>query len=139
MLSQQSFSHCVVNRMAGKNNLNPPIRSADEAREKGKKGGIASGEARRKKKTIRETLEMVLAGKLPGGETRQEAIVFALMEKALSGDVRAFEVIRDSIGEKPSDKVDVRSSDGSMTPKAWTPKDVANELISQLQAIEPKE
>ena len=116
-----------------------PVRSKDEAKERGKKGGIASGKARRKKKTIRETLEMMLAGKLPGGETRQEAIVFALMGKALSGDVRAFEVIRDSIGEKPSDKVDVRSSDGSMTPKAWTPKDVANELIAQLQAIEPKE
>lgn len=102
-------------------------------------GGIASGEARRKKKTIRETLEMMLSGKMPDGATRQDAIVVALMEKALSGDVRAFEAIRDSIGEKPSDKVDVRSSDGSMTPKAWTPKDVANELISQLQAIEPKE
>lgn len=87
--------------MAGKNNLNPPIRSSEEAREKGKKGGIASGEARRKKKTIRETLEMMLSGKLPDGATRQDAIVVALMEKALSGDVRAFEAIRDSIGEKP--------------------------------------
>lgn len=87
--------------MAGKNNLNPPIRSAEEAREKGKKGGIASGEARRKKKTIRETLEMMLSGKMPDGATRQDAIVVALMEKALSGDVRAFEAIRDSIGEKP--------------------------------------
>lgn len=87
--------------MAGKNNLNPPIRSTEEAREKGKKGGIASGEARRKKKTIRETLEMMLSGKMPDGATRQDAIVVALMEKALSGDVRAFEAIRDSIGEKP--------------------------------------
>lgn len=86
--------------MAGKNNLNP-VRSTEEARERGKKGGIASGEARRKKKTIRETLEMMLSGKMPDGATRQDAIVVALMEKALSGDVRAFEAIRDSIGEKP--------------------------------------
>lgn len=64
-------------------------------------GGIASGEARRKKKTIRETLEMMLSGKMPDGATRQDAIVVALLEKALSGDVRAFEAIRDSIGEKP--------------------------------------
>lgn len=78
-----------------------PVRSKDEAKERGKKGGIASGEARRKKKTIRETLEMMLSGKLPDGATRQDAIVVALLEKALSGDVRAFEAIRDSIGEKP--------------------------------------
>lgn len=78
-----------------------PVRSKDEAKERGKKGGIASGEARRKKKTIRETLEMMLSGKMPDGATRQDAIVVALMEKALSGDVRAFEAIRDSIGEKP--------------------------------------
>lgn len=86
--------------MANENNLNP-VRSENEAREKGKKGGIASGEARRKKKTIRETLEMMLSGKMPDGATRQDAIVVALLEKALSGDVRAFEAIRDSIGEKP--------------------------------------
>lgn len=78
-----------------------PVRSKDEAKERGKKGGIASGEARRKKKTIRETLEMMLSGKMPDGATRQDAIVVALLEKALSGDVRAFEAIRDSIGEKP--------------------------------------
>ena len=126
--------------MANDKNLKPQTeRTKSEQREIAKKGGIASGKSRRKKKTIRETLEMMLSGKMPDGATRQDAIVVALMEKALSGDVRAFEAIRDSIGEKPSDKVDVRSSDGSMTPKAWTPKDVANELISQLQAIEPKE
>ena len=86
--------------MANERNLNP-VKSENEAREKGKKGGIASGEARRKKKTIRETLEMMLSGKMPDGATRQDAIVVALLEKALSGDVRAFEAIRDSIGEKP--------------------------------------
>ena len=94
------FSHCAGDRMANERNLYP-VRSENEAREKGKKGGIASGEARRKKKTIRETLEMMLSGKMPDGATRQDAIVVALLEKALSGDVRAFEAIRDSIGEKP--------------------------------------
>lgn len=93
------FLHCAGDRMA-KEDLKP-VRSKDEAKERGKKGGIASGEARRKKKTIRETLEMMLSGKMPDGATRQDAIVVALLEKALSGDVRAFEAIRDSIGEKP--------------------------------------
>ena len=88
--------------MANDKNLRPQnVRTKTEQREIARMGGIASGEARRKKKTIRETLEMMLSGKMPDGATRQDAIVVALMEKALSGDVRAFEAIRDSIGEKP--------------------------------------
>lgn len=39
-------------------NLNP-VRSENEAREKGRKGGLASGRARRRKKTIRETLRVL--------------------------------------------------------------------------------
>lgn len=41
---------------------------------------------------------------LESGNT-QESIAVALVEKAMSGDVRAFEVLRDTIGEKPVDKV----------------------------------
>lgn len=93
-----------------------PVRSKDEAKERGKKGGIASGEARRKKKTIRKTLEMMLSGKMPDGATRQDAIVVALMEKALSGDVRAFEAIRDSVGEKPTEKMNVSTARGVVFP-----------------------
>lgn len=114
MLSRQSFLHCAGDRMA-KEDLKP-VRSKDEAKERGKKGGIASGEARRKKKTIRETLEMMLSGKMPDGATRQDAIVVALMEKALSGDVRAFEAIRDSIGEKPSEKMNIATEGGVVFP-----------------------
>ena len=124
--------------MANENNLNPP-RSKSEARERGKKGGIASGESRRQKRTLRKSLELALQTKNPDGITRQDEIVIALIDKAVKGDIRAFEVIRDSIGEKPSDKVDVRSSDGSMTPKSWTPKDVADELIAQMQEMDNDE
>ena len=42
----------------GSENIYP--RSSDEARENGKKGGIASGEARRQKKTMREWLEIAM-------------------------------------------------------------------------------
>lgn len=37
-----------------------PVRSESEAREKGGRGGKASGEARRKKKELRETMEALL-------------------------------------------------------------------------------
>ena len=85
--------------MAGKENLRP-VSSKDEARERGRKGGLASGEARRKRKTLKEELLLMLAE----GET-QQSVTLALIEKAMSGDTKAFEVIRDTIGEKPVDKV----------------------------------
>ena len=85
--------------MAGKENLRP-VSSKDEARERGRNGGLASGEARRKRKTLKEELLLMLSE----GET-QQSVTLALIEKAMSGDTKAFEVIRDTIGEKPVDKV----------------------------------
>ena len=85
--------------MAGKENLRP-VSSKEEARERGRKGGLASGEARRKRKTLKEELLLMLSE----GET-QQSVTIALIEKAMSGDTKAFEVIRDTIGERPVDKV----------------------------------
>jgi hypothetical protein len=85
--------------MANEQNLKP-VTSKEEARERGRKGGLASGEARRKRKTLKEELLLMLSE----GET-QQSVTLALIEKAMSGDTKAFEVIRDTIGEKPVDKV----------------------------------
>lgn len=84
--------------MANSENLKP-IRSESEARENGKKGGIKSGEVRRARKTLKEELLLLLES----GNT-QNKISLALIKKALKGDIKAFEVIRDTIGEKPVDK-----------------------------------
>ena len=86
--------------MNEKNLIPNSERSPSEVRENGKKGGIASGEARRKRKTLKEELLLILSE----GET-QQSVTLALIEKAMSGDTKAFEVIRDTIGEKPIDKV----------------------------------
>lgn len=79
--------------------------TADEA----SKGGKASGEARRRKRDIRLALEALLekdvtdiVGNVMSGA---EAIALKQMQKALKGDTRAFEVVRDSAGQKPVEKV----------------------------------
>lgn len=87
--------------MANENNLKP-VRSTSEAREKGKKGGIASGEARRKRKTLKEELLLLLESK-----NYNEKISLSMIHEALNGNVRAFETIRDTIGEKPKDKIEI--------------------------------
>lgn len=88
-----------------------PVRSKDEAKKRGSKGGKKSGESRRKRKALREHLEMLLKTK-QGDMTAAEALTMAIFEKALGGDVRAFEVIRDTIGEKPVEKKETEVSGG---------------------------
>lgn len=90
--------------MAGKENLRP-VSSTEEARERGRKGGLASGEARRKRKTLKEELLLMLSD----GDI-QEKISLALINEAIKGNnagsvTKAFEVIRDTIGERPVEKV----------------------------------
>ena len=94
--------------MANEQNLKP-VSSKEEARERGRKGGLASVEARRKRKTLKEELLLMLSD----GET-QQSVTLALVEKAISGDTKAFEVIRDTIGEKPIDKVMVADVEPSV-------------------------
>lgn len=78
-----------------------PVKTKEEARERGRAGGIASGKARRERKTLKEELLLLLSK----GDT-QEKISLALLQKAMNGDTKAFEVIRDSIGEKPIEKIE---------------------------------
>ena len=66
-----------------------------------RKGGIASGEARRRRKTLKEELLLLLET-----DDNNIKISTALIKKALNGDIQAFTTIRDTIGEKPVDKVE---------------------------------
>lgn len=91
------------------------MRSQSEARENGRKGGKASGEKRRQLRTMREELEALLSETVKdknGKEgTLQYSITAALIKKANGGDVRAYEAIRDTIGQKPIEHVEVAVPD----------------------------
>lgn len=106
--------------MANEQNLIPKdsSQSREEAKRNGKKGGIASGKARREKKAMKETLEVLLTMPLKDGRvadletiksvasikgkniTVQEAIMLAQIQKAMKGDTKAAEYIRDTAGQK---------------------------------------
>lgn len=81
--------------------------STEEARRIGKKGGVKSAQARRQKKTFKELLKIALEMPAGNGKTNAEEIVASMIRKAQEGDVKAFEAVRDTIGEKPKDNVDV--------------------------------
>lgn len=93
-------------------------RTKEEQSEIAKMGGIASGEARRRKRDIRLAMEALLEKQYKGknGEilSGAEAIAIKQMEKALKGDAKAFELVRDSAGQKPVEKVMVAEVEQSV-------------------------
>lgn len=110
--------------MTNEANLNP-VQTKEEARKRGRNGGIASGKARREKKLMRETLDVLLSMPLKNGKNAdvesirnfaalkgkninvQEAILIAQVQKAMKGDTKAAEYVRDTIGQKPVENVNM--------------------------------
>lgn len=76
-----------------------PVRSTEEARERGRKGGIASGEARRKKRDLRIALAVLMDSTDASGKTGTERLAAALFRKALDGDVKAIGMVRELVGQ----------------------------------------
>lgn len=109
--------------MANEQNLKPNSeRSPKEVRENGAKGGKASGEARRKKRDLKLAMQALLEADVKDkrtGETMSgaEAIALAQYRKALKGDAKAFELIRDTSGQKPVEKVEQVNIDGEYVDK----------------------
>ena len=69
------------------NNKNLKRLSPSEARENGRKGGLASVKARRERKTMRELLLLALEAENESGETNAESIVASMIKAARNGDV----------------------------------------------------
>ena len=106
--------------MANNENLIPfSKRSKNEAREYGKKGGKASGAARRKKADFRKTLNALLTAEIDSEEwtpfleslgldsTVEAAVNAAMIREALSGNVKAYIAIRDTLGQTTKSEEDL--------------------------------
>lgn len=105
--------------MANEQNLIPfSERSESEARENGRRGGIASGAARRRKRSLRDAADlflslpvsetktynkMILAGIEPDDIDYQMAVVVGITAKAASGDAKAAKVLMEMIGGADED------------------------------------
>ena len=87
--------------MAGGIDNLQPVRSKEEARERGRAGGVASGAARRERKTLADTLRVVLEEKAnDAGLTRREAIVAKVVKRLYDeGDIRDLKILADVLGE----------------------------------------
>lgn len=111
------------------NLINPNDRTSEQLREMTRKGGIKSGEARRRKKTMREALEMMMYKTKLNEQTKQMlkveginaedfnhqmVITRSLIAKAESGDVQAYNAICAMIGEKPAEKMELSGGEKPM-------------------------
>lgn len=100
--------------------------TSETAREAGKKGGRKAGINIRARKTLREDLLAVLTDmEIPEKNSGkmvpvQEALSTALIKAALSGNVRAYEIIRDTAGEKPVENVNIMSHDFTALDAAFS-------------------
>lgn len=73
-----------------------------QRRENASKAGKASARKRAERKTLKQELLMLLSD----GNT-QNKISVALIEQAQKGNTKAFEIIRDTIDEKPKDNIKI--------------------------------
>ena len=102
--------------MANDKNLRPSEYKLSQ--EEAKRGGKASVEARRNKKMLRECLEMLLEKEITdkNGNTMPgaEAMAVKVFQQALKGDLKAFEIVRDTAGQKPVEKVVISEIDSDV-------------------------
>lgn len=84
--------------------------SKETASAMGRLGAEKSNEVQRKAKTFAEELRILLEAEITNGKgekvTTRKAISTALVKKAIQGDKGAYEQIRDTVGEKPTEKVE---------------------------------
>lgn len=136
--------------MANERNLVPQAeRSPSEAREMGRKGGIASGKSRRRKKDMKAKMKLLLS--LPAADNDQAeleamgvdpedmdnemVLVKALFLAAANGDTKAFDRIQDVLGKSVA-REDLALRKQEMKRKASDGTDTEDMIGKYLDALE---
>lgn len=114
--------------MANEQNLNP-INSEEMARDYQQRSVEARKRNSARKKSIKETLDILLECKptdkdlalmraqgvdVDNDATYRQAIAFSIVNRAMKGNTRAFELIRDTVGEMPVQKVAIAEVDDDL-------------------------
>ena len=119
-------------------------RTEDEVKRIASKGGINSGKTRRRKKTQREALEFLLSLKVKDPKDRerlkelgvktsemdnQMLALVGVWQKAVNGDTRAAEFLRDTLGEGPN----------VVNPQQAINSETNNTHLATLQALQSRQ
>ena len=124
----------------GQNNLIPfSERSEKEARELGRKGGIRSGEVRKEKATMLQTLEKILNEEYKDkngnktGKTYKELATLGLIKGAVNGSSKNYEIIQSLMEKK--EKKDEENNIYVVIPA----KDIASSFSDINRAIDDRD
>jgi hypothetical protein len=112
-------------RPQNKNLISLADRTVEERREIGRKGGLKSGETKRNRKTMRDTIIEMLAETITddmikeyglekvmnkqGTKTYMDAVMSACLLNAINGDSKSIQILRDTMGEMPTVKTENRT------------------------------
>ncbi len=116
--------------MANEHNLIPfNQRTEKEQREFARMGGIASGKARKKKKTMKDTLNLILSTDVKDEELKQSmtaagfkeedqdyqmVLMMSVFKRAVKGDQDALNYITNILGETPKEESSGESTGGTI-------------------------
>lgn len=103
-------------------------RSESERKAIQRKGAERTNQIKREKKTLRQELEILLTME-KDGRSMQELMSLSMINQAIKGNTKAYEVVRDTIGQKPVEQmaVDVNKN-----------KSEAVELLENIKALKNK-
>ncbi len=129
-----------------------PVKTSDEAKALGQKGGIKSGEVRRERKKLQETVSTILS-MAPGLEADRQALkqlgidesdqnnqtllVLSMMRAAAEGDVKAATWLRDTAGEKPIEKLEANVQ-ASISPLDEKLAELSIEELREMAGLDDK-
>ena len=129
-------------RTAGMANLKYDF-TREEREAMGRQGGIASGKAKRRQKTFRESVKAImecrplsedqcdLLAEMGLEPTMLNQIQVAVFDKASRGDVEAARYLRDTAGEKPREGLEL----GNLDDKPLASLDMSKLTDEQLRII----
>lgn len=130
--------------MGNVNNLRTP--TSEEAREIGRKGGLASAKKRQERKKMAETLNIIMKMPLKKGDAKnlekikafsdlnglnlsvQDALMILLTNKALKGDLKAILAVRDTLGDAPKQQVQLEEIDNEEQEQGASLIDALNDI-----------
>ena len=127
-------------------NLRPLKLTHEQAVEYGSRGGKQSVKKKKQRKAFKESLEMLLQMKAPEVAIRQiknqmpkikdkdlncqNAVLIGMVLAAIKGNVKAAEMIRDTIGEKPAEKVEATNTNINIEDEK-----VISEVLNKLKDL----
>ena len=129
-----------------------PVRTKNEARERGRAGGKASGKARRRKADFRKTLNMLLTTEIDSPEwkpmlealgvdcTLESAMLMAQIKQAMLGSTKAATFVAKYSGQSPEPEENRRNREADTELKkarkqAVTGENETEEALDKLDSI----